>query len=309
MEVIFQKPDFLWFLLAIPAIIIVHSLTLKSTNRKALKFANFEAIERVTGGQVLSKNLFLLFIRVIIIFLFVLALSGMTLSYMGQGSKFDFALALDASNSMLIEDMQPTRMDVAKNSAIDFINELNNNNQIAIVSFGPTARLESSLTNSLVDAKNAVRGIIPFETGGTSLGDAIISSVNSLINTKNPKVVILLTDGRSNIGVDVTDTIDYARLKQVTVHTIGIGTNNGGEYTEGVNLTIDEITLQEIAAMTNGKYFRADSAKALSDAYKEISGLTQTTIFRDLSLTSTLVALILLLIEWVLFNTKYRTIP
>ncbi len=309
MEIMFQKPDFLWFLLSIPVIIIVHFFTLKSTNRKALKFANFEAIERVTGGQVLSKNLFLLFIRIIIIFLFILALSGATLSYVGQGTNFDFSLAIDASNSMLINDLEPNRMDVAKESAINFINDLSNNNEIAIVSFGPTALLESSLTNDLVAAKNAVRKIQPLETGGTSIGDAIISSVNSMFTSKNPKVIILLTDGQSNTGADVTDAVDYARLKQVTIHTIGIGTEKGGEYTEGVSLILDEITLQDIAASTGGKYYRANSASSLKNSFLEIEGLTQTTLFKDLALSFTLIALVLLLIEWILFNTKYRTIP
>ncbi len=308
MEIIFEKPEYLWFLLTIPVIVIAHFVTLKSNTKKAVRFANFEAIQRITGGQTLSKNFFLLVIRIVIILLFVFALSSITLSYSGLGSKFDFAIAIDSSSSMLIQDLQPNRLDVAKNSAVNFLDTLHSNNQISVVSFASVAFLESSLTKDLTESKDAIRGITAQETGGTSIGDAIISSVNSLLLSKNSKVVILLTDGNSNAGVSVQDAIEYAKLKQITVHTIGLGTEQGGEYIEGVNLTLDEKTLKDIALSTNGKYFRATTPESLDKAYKDLSGLTETTISRNLSLTFTLLALFLLLIEWILLNSKYRTI-
>ena len=309
MEIIFEKPDYLWLLLSIPIIIAVHFATLKTTTRKAVRFANFEAIARITGGQTLSKNFFLLIIRLIIVLLFIFALSGITLSYIGQGSNFDFALAIDSSNSMLIEDLQPNRLEVAKERAIQFIDKLSGNNGVSVVSFASTAFVQTFLTKDHVESKIAVRGINALETGGTAIGDAIISGVNSLIPSKNPKVVVLLTDGRGNTGVEIEDAIEYAKLKQITIHTIGLGTEQGAEYTKGVNLTLDENTLREIAARTNGKYFRATTSGSLSQAYKEIANLTETTVFRNLTLLFTLIALFLLLVEWILFNTKYRTIP
>ena len=309
MEIIFEKQIYLWFLLSIPIIIIVHFATLKASSSKAIRFANFQAIQRITGGQNLSKNFFLLTIRVIIILLFVFALSGITLSYTGQGSNFDFALAIDSSNSMLIQDLQPNRLEVAKESAINFIDSLRSNNGVSIISFGSTSLIESSLTNDRFESKGAIRRINIQETGGTAVGDAILSSVNSLVTSNKPKVVILLTDGRGNSGVNIEDAVDYAKIRQTTVNTIGIGTVEGAEYTSGVNLTLDETTLKEIALMTNGKYFLADSKEALDQAYKEIAGTTETTVYNNLALTFTMLALFLLLLEWMLLNTKYRTIP
>lgn len=308
MEIIFEKPEFLWLLLSVPIIIIVHFLTLKVTTRKAVRFANFEIIERITGGQSLSKNFSLLVLRTIIILLFIFALSGTKLSYIGQGSNFDFSIAIDASNSMLVQDLQPNRLEAAKSYANEFIDSLNSDNSISIVSFAATPFVESGLTTSHFDVKNSILNINARETGGTGLGDAIISSVNTLVNSENPRVVILITDGRSNTGISIEDAIEYAKLKQTTISTIGIGTEGGGEYA-GVNLTLDESTLQEIALETGGKYFRATNEESLAQAYQEIAGSTETTIYKDLTLTFTLIALLLLLIEWILFNTKYRTIP
>ena len=309
MEIIFEKPDYLWLLLVVPIIMIVHFLTLKVTNRKALKFANFEIMERVTGGQSVSKNFFLLIIRTIIILLFILALAGANVTYLGQGTNHDFAIVLDSSNSMLVQDLQPNRMEVAKLRAGEFIDKLNSNNNVAVLTFASTAFLESSLSNDPVDTKSVISTIQARETGGTAIGDAIVSGANALITSDRSKVVILITDGRSNIGIDVDTAIEYARLKQVMIHTIGIGTTQGGEYTPGVNLTLDEFTLKRISSETNGKYFKVASSEDLANAYDVIAGLTETTVYRDLTLAFTLAALFLLLIEWILFNTKYRTIP
>ncbi|MEK6932758.1 MAG: VWA domain-containing protein [Nanoarchaeota archaeon] len=309
MEVIFEKPDYLWLLFVVPIIMIVHFLTLKVTNRKALKFANFEIMERVTGGQSLSKNFFLLIIRTIIMLLFILALAGVNITYLGQGSNHDFAIVLDSSNSMLVQDLKPNRMEVAKLRAEEFIDKLNSNNNIAIVTFGSTAFVESSLSNDPIETKTIISSIEARKTGGTASGDAIVTGVNSLILSKNSKIIILITDGRSNVGIDVDTAIEYAKLKQVIIHSIGIGTTQGGEYTTGVNLTLDELTLQRISSETNGKYFKIISSEDLANAYNEIAGLTETTVYRDLTLAFTLSALFLLLIEWILFNTKYRTIP
>ena len=309
MEIIFEKPDYLWLLLVIPIIIIVHFLTLKITTRKAVKFANFEVIQRITGGESLSKNFSLLVLRTFIILLFIFALAGLTLSYIGEGSTADFAIAIDASNSMLVQDLLPNRLEAAKEKANEFINTLNSRNNIAVISFGANAFVESGLTIDHFEAKSSVLKINARSTGGTSLGDAIISSVNTLIPSVNNKIVILITDGRSNVGADVDSAIEYSKLKQVAVNTIGIGTNEGGEYLEGVNLTLDENVLMEIAASTNGKYFKAESSESLAQAYREIAQTTETTVFRNLTLPFTLVALFLLLLEWILFNTRYRTIP
>jgi len=309
MEIIIEKPDYLWLLLILPVIVIAHMITLKFTKRKAIRFANFEIIERITGGESLSKNFFLLVIRVIILLLFVLALSGTTISYTGLGSNFDFSIVIDASNSMLVQDMQPNRLEAAKENAINFVNNLNNNNHISVISFSSTALLETSLTNNLEDVKAAISRISAKETGGTNIGDTLITAVNSLLNSENSKVIILLTDGRSNTGVSISDAVEYAKIKQVVINTIGIGTEEGGEYIAGVNLTLDEATLRYIASETGGKYFRAPSTESLAQAYNEILATRETTIFRNLSLPFTIIALVLLLIEWILFNTKYRTIP
>ena len=309
MEITFFKPEYLWFLFVIPVLIIVHFASLKSTRRKALKFANFEAIERVTGGQILSKNLFLLFIRLVIVFLFVLALAGTTYWYSGPGSNFNFVLAIDASSSMLVNDLSPNRLEAAKLRAEEFLNSISENSKVGVVSFSGTSFVEIEPTSEFSQVKMAIRSIQAKNVGGTDIGEALITSTNLLMQDDKSGVIILLTDGQNNAGVAVNDALEYLKTKSIIVYPVGVGTEEGGGYVGNVSLKLDEESLKIIAQSTEGKYFRAKTDESLRDIYKQISAITETRIKRELGVSFFVISLILVLIEWVMINTKYRTIP
>ncbi len=309
MEVTFTDPEYLWFLIVIPILMIIHFISLKSTKRKALKFANFDAIARVTDGEVLSKNLSLLFLRLIIVILFVLALAGTTYWYSGSGSEFDFVLAIDASNSMLADDFSPNRIESAKINAQEFLDLISRSNKIGIVSFAGTAIIEKDLSNEFFEVKNTINNIQARNTGGTDLGEAIITSSNILLATEKPRIIILLTDGQSNVGVSLEDAIKYAKSKGITIYTIGIGTEGGGNYIGNVSLKLDEENLKKIAVETDGDYFRAENEKSLNEIYKKIAKITETKMNKNLGITFLVISLILVLIEWTMINTRFRTIP
>ena len=104
------------------------------------------------------------------------------------------------------------------------------------------------------------------------------------------------------------EAIDYANIREVTVYTIGIGTSEGSDFF-GVPLVLDEETLSYIAANSGGKYYKAENVEQLNNAYNEIAKVTERKISNNLSMTFIVLALMLLLYEWILINTKYRTIP
>ncbi len=318
-SLVFARPSFLWFLIAIPLLVFIHFVTLKAITRKAVKFANFEAISRVTGNQVLSKNFTLLFMRLIIFLLVILSVAGTTIWYSGQGTNFDFVLAIDSSNSMLVQDFNPNRLEAAKLAANNFIDVVSSNNKIGLVSFTGISTVEHDLSNDFTSIKEKIDSIKVKQLGGTDIGGAIITSTNLLLKTDNPRVIILLTDGQGNIGPEIADAIKYAADNGVVINTIGIGTREGGQLL-GLNTTaynnitsailkLDEKSLIDIAAATDGKYYSAKDQSSLNDAYKEIAKLTETRISKNLTLSFLVIAIILLLIEWSLINTKYRTIP
>jgi len=102
----FTNPFYLWLLVSIPLLIITHFFVLNYLNRRAVKFANFEAVKRVTGSKLelknvktVSKNRLLLIIRTFVLFFLIISIAGPVLWYSGQSSEFDFVIAIDASSS------------------------------------------------------------------------------------------------------------------------------------------------------------------------------------------------------------------
>lgn len=310
MEIVFANPIYLWFLASFPILIMLHFISLKHLKRKSIKFANFEAIERVTGGQLLSKNIGLLYLRLTILLLIVLAVSGTVLWYYGQSSDYSYVLAIDSSTSMLTDDILPSRLDAAKNAALSFIDSLAAKTEIGIISFSGTSFVEQEPTTDLANVKIAINNIEAQRVGGTDFSEAIITSANLMVDSGKAKVIILLTDGQSNVGAPIMEAINYAKENRVLIHTIGVGTREGGKIL-GLDLIskLDELTLKSIASNTGGEYYRATDQESLTATYKDIAASTRERVSIELSPMFMMFALILLFTEWILVNTKYRTIP
>jgi len=318
MYVTFDKPIYLWFLLTIPILFLTHFITLKLSKIKALKFANFDAIARVLEGHKLTrpffgfknKELFLLIMRAATLLFLTLALSEAILWYQGQSSDLDFVLAIDASSSMLADDFVPNRFDAAKTAASLFVDNLVADANIALVSFAGAAYVDLKPAGDMLMVKQAILDVSIKSAGGTDLGQAIMTSTNLLADSRRSKSIVLLTDGQDNIGIPVSEGIDYANKYGASVNTIGIGTDEGGKL-YGLNFTtrIDEATLQMIALNTGGKFYRVKNESSLAEAYKEIATSSEQKLSLNLTWLFILLTLALLFLEWGLINTRYRTIP
>jgi Ca-activated chloride channel homolog len=311
MEITFSDPIFLWFLAGIPILIVIHFWSLNRTRLNALKFSNFEAISRIVGGkQDLSKNVGLLVMESVSLLFIVLAMSGVNVWYEGYGSDTDFVIALDTSSSMTTEDISPDRISAAKQAAMKFVDISPPGSEIGLVTFSGSPVVIQQLAENRITTKKNIDDVFVSVTGGTNIGDAIISSVNTLIASNSSRAVILLTDGQSNIGPSLDEAIKYAKSYGVIIHTIGIGDEAGGVLKgTSVVLGLNEQDLVKIAMETNGQYFRAKSKEALDFSYNEIAYLNKQKMRRDLSFILIFGVFVILLIEWFLINTKYRTIP
>ena len=315
MNITFKNPIYLWSLLTLVLLILLHFVTLKNTRRRALRFANFEAIERVTGSEILSKNILLLYIRIIIIICVILAISGATIWYTGRSAKSDFVIAIDASSSMATQDIKPSRLDAAKQAAIAFVNIVHRKGKakIAVISFSGASFIEQELTDDIKKVKDAIKNIEIKYVGGTDILDAVVTATDILFRGENMKTIILLTDGQINVG-SIDDVIEYATKNSVTIHTIGIGTVSGGKMpiplpTTNVMSKLDEKSLQSVAYNTGGTYHRVENKEELYRAYNDIITASKVRLSFNLSPILIIVALVLLLIEWFLINTRYRALP
>lgn len=321
-EVTFANPVYLWILLLIPFIILIHIFTLRSIRTAALKFSNFEAIERVSKGEFLgkpykglfiNKNIFLLFLRIVVYTLLILSVTGTTLWYTGKASDFDFILAIDTSTSMLADDFNITRLEAAKEAATVFVDSVEGQSNIGLVSFASTVFVDKELISDKGEIRKIIEELNIKESGGTNIGDTLITSSNLLVTggqEEKSRIIILLTDGQSNIGTPVDIAIEYAKAREIIVYTIGVGTEEGGKlFGLDIISKLDEDSLKNIASQTNGKYFRAESKDVLENVFKEIASFTEKLISLNISWILLIIALILLALEWVLVHTVYKTIP
>lgn len=206
----------------------------------------------------------------------------------GSGRGIDIVLALDSSISMDAMDLKPTRFQVAQETAARFVRG-RAEDRIGVVTFGESPLLAAPLTvdyDALVQRVGALRTGMTGERG-TALGDGLVAALRRLReSTAKSKVVILLTDGRSNVGA--VDPLTAARAAAgLGVKVYCIGTAKRGEApvrdrNTGQMLTIpddlDEETLSEIARLTGGRYWRAESAAALRSVYDEIDRLEKSEV-------------------------------
>ena len=308
----FSHPIYLWFLFSLPILIVSHTLAFNKTNKNALKFANFEAISRISGQQFIKKNVFLLVFRIIILFLIILSVSGTTITYIGKSTGSNYILALDTSASMLVEDIQPNRITAAKETLFSFLDFIPKQTKVGLVSFSGIVLIENQIETDFNKLKTSINKLDISQIGGTDIGNAIVTSTNMLINEKDEKskVIILITDGQSNIGIPLENAIKYAIENNILINTIGIGSEQGGQFigTDVVS-KLDEDSLKFIAAQTDGNYYKAETKEKLKESFNKISKTSKKSISLELSFTFLFLALILILLEWGLINTKNKIIP
>lgn len=294
MFISFTHPLCLFFLFAIPVLIFFHFYGLKNIKGRALKFANFEAIARVRGIDLYSKNIMLLVFNILFIVLLVFALSGLTLHKEVDASEFSFVIAIDNSESMSATDIKPDRLSAAKGTALNFINSLPYESYITVLSFSGDSKVEQALTKNKQEVKSAIENIEISSVGGTDIFEAVSNSIKLLEEEKN-KAIILLSDGQINVG-NINEAIDNAKFNNVLVNTIGIGTPAGGETSYGMS-KIDEDSLKSLAYNTGGRYFNVNSREEMRESFSEIIGVTRKLSRIELSYYLIIAAIIFFIIK------------
>ena len=310
-DVTFDNVHFLWLLFTVPILVALHFFLMKYTKRRAIRFANFEALRRVTGGMVLSKNITLLVVRLLIVILLILSASGMIVWIKAPSSEFNYVITIDGSASMLAKDFDPDRLTAAKMTAKTFVDSVVSDVEVGVVSFSGIPRIEQSLTNDKATVKNAIDGVKITSTGGTDIGSAIVTSVNLLEPAKDrAKSVILLTDGRQTVGGPLSEAVKYAREKEVTVSTIAMATKAGGSFeTTKLLSTVDTESLQGIASSTGGMFFQAIDEAELTTAFRNIIADTEQNLPHPLRVWFLGFGIFFLFLEWGLINTRFRVLP
>ncbi len=288
----FAYPWVLWFLLVVPLLLVWHFLKFgKRSPRVQLPVTAAYNLKPATGKIRLYHFIFI--VQTLAVGLIVVALARPQSSSSWQNVKtegIDIVLAMDVSGSMLARDLDPNRLEASKAVAADFIDK-RINDRIGLVIYAGESFTQSPLTTDHSVIKNLLSKI---ENGmiedGTAIGMGLATAIARLKESSaKSKVIILLTDGSNNTGdIPPLTAAEMARTFGIRVYTIGVGTNgyaempvrlpNGQVVYEPQKVFIDEETLQKIADITDGKYFRATDNESLFRIYDEIDQLEKTEI-------------------------------
>jgi Ca-activated chloride channel family protein len=203
---------------------------------------------------------------------------------------YDVMLAVDASHSMDALDFsdrgqQVSRMQVVKGVMGRFVDE-RDGDRIGLIIFGTQAFVLSPLTIDRYAVHQLLEGVVPSIAGGsTALGDAIALGVKKLrLRPEGSRVMILIADGDNTAGsFQPLEAARLARLAGIRIYVIGVGSKreripilHEGKIEYWDDLTMDEDTLQQIADVTGGGYFRATNTRALEEISKRITELEKT---------------------------------
>jgi len=299
--------------------------------RASIRFPSLAVVKRMPPSTAYRFRHLLTVFRLIAIALIVTALArpqqGETLEEVTtQG--VDIALILDVSSSMKTMDLKPNRMLSAKNVIENFIMG-RKHDRIGLVVFAGHSYTQCPMTldyNVLIQLLRRVD--FGHVEDGTAIGTGIINGVNRLRgSTAKSKVIVLLTDGQNNSGeVDPVTAARAAQALGIKIYTIGVGKEGDqpievddpvfGKRIVAVRSDVDMPMLQEIAQLTGGKCYRAQDSKALEDIYQTIDKLEKSEIktnsysrYRELFMPLAWLALLFLMIESILAQTRFRKAP
>jgi Ca-activated chloride channel family protein len=242
-----------------------------------------------------------------------------------KASGIDIVCALDLSGSMttgdyIVNGQQVSRIDMAKPVLKEFI-EGRPDDRISLVVFAAEAFIAAPMTldhDYLLETVDRL-GIGSINSDATAIGDGITTALNRLRGLKSKsRIIVLMTDGANNSGkIDPITATKAAQALGVKIYTIGLGNR---EIVEQMGLPPgylpDEDTLQQIAQMTGGRYYRADNAEKFKSIYTEIDKLEKTEAiinkyaeFQELFQWFAWSGLAILLIEIALGQTVLRRLP
>ncbi|SEP92608.1 vWA domain-containing protein [Flavobacterium urocaniciphilum] len=327
----FMHPHFLWLLLIIPIALFWHYY-IKNQQEVALKMSTTEGLS-AQKSWLIKVRPYLFLLKLVAICFVIVALARprntQKSNYTDSTNGIDIVIATDVSGSMLATDFKPNRLEAIKQVAQTFIQKRVNDRIGLVVYAGesytrvPVTSDKNMLLNSLKEVQ--YNGMVLQD--GTAIGIGLGTAINRLKDSKTKsKIIILLTDGVNNLGsLDPISAAEIAKAYGIKVYTVGVGTNgtanfpvskdaDGNIIFQPQKVEIDESLMQNIAQITNGKYFRATDNKKLEDIYNEIDQLEKSKItenrfmmFDEQFRPWLLIGLFFLALEMILSRTLFKS--
>ncbi len=325
----FHNPEYLFFLLLLIPVIFWYVWEMHKSDASLQISSHHQLLKFSPSIKVKFRHIpFILRVLALISLIVALARPQAANSWRTENTEgIDIMLVQDLSGTMLAEDLKPNRIEASKEVATDFILSRPNDN-IGLVVFARESFTQCPLTTDhavLINLFNSVNyGLID---DGTAIGLGLANAVNRIKDGKaKSKIIILLTDGSNNCGdIAPITAAQIAKTFGIRVYTIGVGTSGivnvpvqtplGIQYQQ-MQSDFDEKSLQDIANLTGGQYFRATDTSKLRRIYQDIDKLEKTKIsVKEYNKKSeefywfALLSLVFLSLEIFTRNTVFRKLP
>jgi len=292
----FAHPEYFWGLLIIP-LLIAFFVYSRISRRRALKKFGQETLVNYLMPYTSQPRPAIKFAILLLALVFIIA--GIAQPQFGSKLKkvkrqgIELIIALDVSNSMMAEDIEPNRLERAKRAISRLIDRLKDD-KIGLIVFAGEAYTQLPITSDYNSAKlflaSVNTDIVPVQ--GTAVGAAINLAVRSFTpNPETSKAIIVITDGENHED-DAVAEATAAVEKGIVVHTIGMGLPQGAPIPVYINgqkdyrkdndgkpvvTKLDEQMLEQISAAGKGVYVRANNAQVgLNTLLDEINKMEKT---------------------------------
>jgi Ca-activated chloride channel family protein len=272
----FAQPNYLFLLLIIPVIFGLFYYSRMMKRKNIIRFGNPELLKDLMPNYSASRPVVKFYLLLVALVFIILALARPQFGTSTETVKrhgIQVMFAVDVSNSMMANDVSPSRLDVAKQLLSSLFNKLTQD-QIGIIVFAGEAQVQLPITSDNIAANMFLSNISTtmISRQGTAIGSAIDLAIKSLTsNSKAGKAIVLLTDGE-NFEDNAVEAAKLAAKKGIMVDVVGVGTPQGSpipipgtmsylkdEQGNVVVTHLNETMCKEIAAAGHGIFVRADN--------------------------------------------------
>lgn len=298
----FQDSIYLWLLLILPVLAMVRFVVWRQRRNKLRKFGDPELLKQLMPdvSKYRPTVKFWLMMSAIAILILIIARPQMgTKVSHEKRNGIEAIIALDISNSMMAEDVVPSRLAKSKLLVENMVDHFTND-KVGLVVFAGDAFVQLPITSDYVSAKMFLQNVEPslIATQGTDIAKAITLSENSFTQQdKLGKAIIVITDGEDHEGGALEAAKD-ARKKGINVFILGIGDPKGAPIPDGkggymkdntgqtVMSALNEQMCQQVAEAGSGTYIHVDNTndaqQKLNDELTKLqSGETNSVIFSE----------------------------
>jgi Ca-activated chloride channel family protein len=273
----FLAPERLWALLAIVPLVGLVWWAQRRRRRDLVRFTGMDMLEHLAPARPGWR-------RGLVVGLFLAGIAVGTASLAQPAVQEQVTttvrgrimVVIDTSLSMDANDVDPDRLAAAQDAATTFVQQVDPDVQVGLISFNGLVTLDVALT---VNHARVIDAIDDLELGpATAVGSALQTAVDALtsgdIGPGFPGAIVLLSDGATTEGAIPADAADSAAEAEIPVFTIAFGTPGGqivDPYTnELINVPVADYELEAISEVTGGTFYAAGTTDALGDAYDQI---------------------------------------